>query len=114
MAFIHYANVAQSGRFQARVRVALVKHAQTRRGVPPEQKLTGEEQAIRDVLVEQKGHSQLAWNIVALTPAQTAMAAAVPGATGPEGVNYDVVGDAITDAMVTSGVSNQWPFFVRN
>jgi len=113
MGFLTYASVAQSGRFQARVHVALVTQAQARRDASNQ--LPGEESLIRDIVMEQKYTGSMAWNLIALTGGRTKMDNAVAAATGPDGVvDYDKVSDAVTDSDIQTGVGLLWKYLVRS
>ena len=112
MTFLTYANVAQSGRFRARVQVALVTQAQARRDA--DKKQAGEEQAIREILLEQKHVASMAWNLIALTPgARPKWDNAVAGNTANGVTDWDAVSDAATDADITTGVGMLWKYLIR-
>lgn len=112
MPFITYANVANSGRFRARVHVALVTKAQARRDAAEKQ--PGEEQVIREIILKQEHVASMAWNLVALTPgARTKWDNAVAGNTVNGVTDWDAVSDAATDSDITTGVGMLWKYLIR-
>jgi formaldehyde-activating enzyme involved in methanogenesis len=75
--------------------------------------MAGEETVIREVLVEQKHVGNMAWNLITIGNGQAKLDAAVAGATVDGVVDYDKVGDAVTDAELRSGVTSLWKYLVR-
>lgn len=113
MALINYANVANNGRFRNRVQVALVTKAQARRDAAGN--VPGEEQVIREVLLEQKHVTGMAWCLVALTPgARAKWDNAVAGNTTGGVTDWDSVSDAATDSDITAGVDMLWKYLIRS
>lgn len=112
MGYLTYANVAQSGRFQARVRIALYAYAQGRRDAAVQ--VPGEEQVIREVILEQKHVQSMALNLTTLSGGRTKWDAAVAGATTNGVTDWDAVSDATTDAEITAGIGALWKYLVRS
>lgn len=111
MPYLTYANVAQSGRFQARVRVALVAYAQARRDAANQ--LPGEEQVIREVILEQRHVLSMALNLTTLAGGRTKWDNAVAANTANGVTDWDAVSDATTDADITGGIGQLWKYLVR-
>jgi hypothetical protein len=112
MGYLTYANVAQSGRFQARVHVALVTYAQTRRDAGNQ--VPGEEQVIREIIIEQKHIGSMAWNLIALSGGRTKLDNAVAANTTNGVTDYDAVGDEVPDSDISTGVSMLWKYLIRS
>lgn len=112
MSFITYANVAQSGRFQARVHVGLVTQAQARRDAG--NIVPGEETVIREVLIEQKHTQSMAWNLIALSGGRGKWDAAVAANTVNGVTDWDAVSDATPDSDLTAGIGLLWKYLVRS